>query len=131
MTLAHKNLGLIAQGIDPLATRQAERKTPTFVQFATEKYLPYAKSYKRSWGLDGCLLRVHLIPRFGNLPLDEITQAEVMAYHQERLAQSASSSANRLIVLMRYIYNLAIKWETPGVQRNPTQGIHLVSTCTS
>ena len=35
--LAHKNLGLIAQGIDPLASRQTERKTPTFAQFATEK----------------------------------------------------------------------------------------------
>jgi len=31
--------------------------------------------------------------------------------------------ANRGVKLLRYIYNLAISWETPGVETNPASGI--------
>ena len=37
----------------------------------------------------------------------------------------APASANRLLILMRYIFNLALRWETPGVLKNPTKDVPL------
>jgi integrase len=37
----------------------------------------------------------------------------------------ASSTSNRVLVIIRYIYNLAIKWRVPGVTLNPTAGVEL------
>lgn len=47
--------------------------------------------------------------------------------HYERKASGgAIGSANRLLVLMRYVFNLAIRWETTGIKSNPTKGIALM-----
>lgn len=35
-------------------------------------------------------------------------------------------SVNRVLILLRYIYNCAIRWETPGITKNPTHGIPLL-----
>lgn len=100
---------------------------PTFERFVRERYLPYVKTYKRSWETDESLLRIHLFPKFGKKHLDQITQAEIMTLHQDQLAAGAApASANRLVILMRYIFNLALEWNIPGVQANPTKGIPLV-----
>src|SRR5262245_29355576 len=37
----------------------------------------------------------------------------------------AGATTNRTLVLLRYLFNLARKWRTPGVQENPTAGLAL------
>jgi integrase len=67
------------------------------------------------------------LPAFGKKHLDEITRTDIIKVHQGRLdAGGAPGSANRLLIMMRYIYNLACnKWFVPGVRDNPTKGIPL------
>jgi len=36
--------------------------------------------------------------------------------------------ANRVLVLLKYRFNLAIKWEIPGVKVNPAVGVKLHET---
>jgi len=40
--------------------------------------------------------------------------------HNERKASGgAAGSANRLLIMMRFIFNLALRWEIPGIKDNP------------
>ena len=89
--------------------------------------MPYVKSYKRSWDTDVSLLKNHLLPRFGKRYMDEITRQDIVKMHAERKASGAApGSANRLLIMMRYVFNLALKWEVPGIQANPCKGVPLM-----
>ncbi len=124
--LGHKMLGNVAMGRDPQEEKKVARTVPTFQEFAGQKYLPFIKGYKKSWDTDESLLRNHIIPRFGKLHLDEITREDIMGFHQDKLSSGAApASANRLVVLMRYMFNLAIEWEIGGMKTNPTKGVIL------
>jgi len=122
-----KSLNQIANGDDPCEKKSQLRLVPTFLSFIEEQYLPYIKTYKRSWNSDVSMLKIHLYPRFGKKYLDEITRQDIVNMHYERKASGgAVGSANRLLVLMRYVFNLAIRWETTGIKFNPTKGIALM-----
>ena len=67
-----------------------------------------------------------MIPRLGGKHLDQITKNDIITIHHGRRADGAApASANRLLVLTRYIFNLALKWELPGITKNPTKGVAL------
>ena len=118
--------GQIALGKDPSEERSVMKQVPTFAQFVQDRYLPFVKGYKRSWEIDESLLRNHLLPVFGNRHLDQIKKDDIVALHQGRRAKGgAPASANRLLILMRYIFNLALRWDTPGLTKNPTKDVPL------
>lgn len=117
----------IAMGEDPLEEKAVLRQVCTFAEFIDQQYLPYVKSYKRSWDCDVSLLKNHLLPRFGRNYMDEITRQDIQKMHHDRRAAGAApGSANRLLIMMRYIFNLAIKWEVPGIKVNPCKGVPLM-----
>ena len=117
----------VAMGEDPLEQKQTARSVPTFADFIADQYMPYVKSYKRSWDTDVSLLKNHLLPRFGKRYIDEITRQDIVKMHADRKASGAAAgSANRLLIMMRFIFNLALKWEVPGVKANPCKGIPLM-----
>lgn len=125
--LAEQARNKIAMGEDPAQDRAAQRAVPTFAAFIQDQYLPHIKTYKRSWDTDVSLLKNHLLPRFGKMHLDEITRQDIQRVHHDRRASGAApGSANRLLILMRYAFNLAIKWEVPGVKANPSKDVPLM-----
>ncbi len=124
--LAQKYQARIAMGEDPLDELREMREVPSLGEFALNRYLAYIKTYKKSWNTDETLLRVHILPKLGSKPLNQITREDISALHLERLeAGAAPASADRLVILLRYLYNLAIKWNTPGVKDNPTKDVVL------
>jgi integrase len=107
-------------GKDPQKDRELLREIPTLAHFVRDSYLPFAKSAKRSWQTDETVLRIHILPRLGRLAFDQITPlqvAELLDHMRER--HYASGTTNRVLVLIRYIFNLAWKWGIPGVSNNP------------
>lgn len=125
--LADKKRNLIALGQDPCEVKAQTRLVPTFAAFIEDQYLPYVKSYKRSWDTDVSLLKNHLLPRFSAKYMDEITRQDIVKMHSDRKASGAAAgSANRLLIMMRYIFNLAVRWEVPGIKANPTKGVPLM-----
>jgi integrase len=119
--------GKVALGQDPADEKTAIRQIPTFEEFVNARYLPFVKGYKRSWQTDESLLRNHLLPRFGKCHLDQISRHEIIEMHHTRRQDGASpASANRLVVMMRYIFNLAIRWSIPGIKMNPATGVRLL-----
>jgi integrase len=100
------------------------RNVPLLRDFVAERYLPYVRGYKNSWCTDETVLRIHILPRLGSLALDEI-KTEAVADLTNRMREDgyASGTINRVIVILRYIYNLARKWKVPGGLENPASGL--------
>lgn len=125
--MAQKVRNRIAMGGKPAEERAEHRQVATFARFVDELFLPYIKTYKRSWRTDLSFLNNHLLPKFGKKYLDEIDRKDVLALMQERCeAKAAPSSINRLLILLRFMFNLASKWQVPGVNRNPAAGVPLL-----
>jgi integrase len=118
--------GQIALGNDPSAQKAVLRAVPTFADFAADRYMPFVKGYKKSWNSDDSYLRNHLLPVFGKKHLDEIAKHEVIAFHHGMRAKGfALGTANRCLILLRYVMNLAVRWEIPGMTKNPTKDVPL------
>ncbi len=125
--IARVTLNQIATGQDPCEDLKVARSVPTFAQFIEEQYLPHIKTYKRSWTTDVSLLKNHLLPRFAKRHMDDITRQDIVKMHLERKASGAAAgSANRLMIMMRFIFNLALRWEVPGIKDNPSKNVPLM-----
>lgn len=123
---AKKLRAQIALGTDPSEERANTRQVPTFADFMADRYMPFVKGYKRSWCSDDSYLRNHLLPIFGKKHLDEITKHDVIAFHHGMRAKDyALGTCNRCLILLRYAMNLAVRWEIPGVTKNPTKDVSL------
>jgi integrase len=114
-------------GNDPQEERKELRATPTFNEFVRDSYLPFVKNAKRSWRTDETVLRIHILPKLGNLAMDEVSDEDV-ADLQRRLRDAgyASGTTNRVLVIIRFIFNLGRKWGVPGCGKNPTTGLKTV-----
>jgi integrase len=111
-------------GADPQQRRREMRAVPQLGRFVLERYLPYVRTYKNSWQTDETVLRIHILPKLGALALDEIkTDAISQLINDMRTDGYASGTINRVIVILRYTYNLARKWKTPGGADNPAAGL--------
>lgn len=124
--LADKRRNQIAMGEDLLASKALLKMVPTLSAFIHDQYLPYVKIYKRSWITDEGLLRNHVAPLLGKRYLDEITKQDVTKLITDQRKTHAPGSCNRLLILLRYVFNLALKWEVAGVKSNPTAGYPLM-----
>ena len=107
-------------GVDPQQKRREMRAVPQLKNFVAERYLPYVRTYKTSWQTDETVLRIHILPKLGALALDEIkTDAISALINGMREDGYAAGTMNRVIVILRYIYNLARKWKMAGRPRQP------------
>ena len=123
--LARRKLAEIAMGADPFSLIQSN-PSPTLEKFAASDYIPYVKTYKKSWEMDISRIRNHLLPYFGAMRMSDIEKRDVVQLINDQLPSYKPGSINRVIILLRYMFNLAIKWEVEGVSRNPTAGIPLL-----
>lgn len=109
-----------ARGEDPAEARDQRRATPTLRNFLENEYIPYIESYKRSAQTDKLLVRHHLIPYFGDRPLDRVTKRDLVTRSQDLYAAGYKpATVNRFLVVIRYALNLALDWEVPGLSHNP------------
>lgn len=113
-------------GADPQQKRREARAFPRLGHFVHERYLPFVRTYKNSWQTDETVLRIHILPKLGSLALDEIkTDAITDLVERMRANGYAAGTMNRVIVILRYIYNLARKWKVAGVTENPAAGLSM------
>ena len=113
-------------GADPQERRAELRAIPTLAELVRDRYLPHVKSYKRSWCTDETVLRIHILPVLGSQYVD-LLRAEPVAALVERMRAKgyATGTTNRVVIVLRHIFNLARKWRVAGVTENPTAGINL------
>ena len=95
-------------------------RSMTVGEFFTEHYLPYVKSYKRSWGTDLSMIRNHILPRLGERIMGELIPPDLAKFVEAMKAEAyAPGTCNRALVLLRYGYTLAVRWRLPGISHNP------------
>lgn len=96
----------------------------TFERYALDIYLPSVKARKKSLGTDVSLLKNHLLPTFGARRMAEIKPLDVQSFVNTLSAKGmAPASRNRILMLFKFMFNSAIKWEVKGVTTNPCKGI--------
>lgn len=101
---------------------------PTIGAFFTEKYLPYIKSYKRSWDTDDSMMRNHLLSKLGHEHMGSLTPSDVAVFVEQMKSEGyAPGTCNRALVLLRYGYTLAVRWKLPGVESNPVKEVKNLS----
>lgn len=123
---AHDMRTLMKDGGDPKEDQRRFSSFPTFAEFTAQHYLPYAKVHKRSWRIDNNILNNHLLPRFGSKRLNRISRADVIEmHHAAKLAGYAAATCNRLLILLKFMMNCAIRWEILPIDGNPCVGIKL------
>lgn len=106
---------------DPAAQRDRLRAIPSFADFVTGQYLPYARERLRSYRDHESFCRLRLLPAWGPRRLDEIRPADVVTLQQRLTADGlAPPTINRYVALVRRIFNLALRWEVIS-GRNPAQ----------
>ena len=115
--LANRYKAQVAQGIDPKQERDEFRSRITFAEFITKHYLPHAKVNKRSFKADEAKLRIYLIPRFGSIPLADVTTLQLQQYHNQLITKLSPATANRHLSLLHRIFALAVIWGY--LEKNP------------
>jgi integrase len=113
-------------GNDPQKERQERRAIPTLRTFIEDRYLPFVKTYKRSWRTDETVLRIHVLPHLGSIFLDEITTERIIDIVATMQGDDyAPGTTARVVVILRYLFNLARKWSVLKANENPAAGIPL------
>lgn len=119
-TAAEKLRSRVVLGENPAEEKKAKRAIPTIAELYRDTYLPHLQNTRRGMGSDLSFWKVHLLPRFGSKHLDELTRQDVIdAQLSMRKAGYAVGTANKWIVQIRYMYNVAKKLAIPGSEFNP------------
>ncbi len=113
-------VGEIAAGRDPASERRARRTSPTLANLFTHWMETHAKLHKKSWQEDERQYRAFLKPWAGRR-LGKIKKTDVQALHAKVGKASGIYAANRLLALLRAMFNKAGDLGWTGA--NPTAGV--------
>lgn len=114
----------VVLGENPAEAKKIKRSIPTISEFYHDTYLPHLQSYRRNMQSDYSFHHTHLLPRFGSKHLDELSQQDVINAQQSMCkAGYAPGTANKFIVQVRYMYNVAKNRGIPGSEFNPAAGV--------
>jgi integrase len=120
---AKRLLGRIANGDDPAAARAKAKGLPTLAEFAGRYLAEYAKPHKapRSVREDERMLSRVIVPRLGQLRVDQVQTPDVAALHHAR--RSTPTDANRALALVSKMMSLAETWGLRPKGASPCRGI--------
>lgn len=121
--LAKKFRAEVIMGGDPAARKAEKKAVPTYDDLA-DQHLTYAQSYMKRPANTEAILRVHVRPRWGKQRLDEITTPQVAKWLGElRQGGLAAATVEKIRITFNRSFELALKWQMPGVKFNPVRGI--------
>ena len=99
----------------------------TYHAFIAQRYLPYARAAKRSAHWEDIILRCHLLPAFGDQPINRIDRSAILALVAEKKAAGyAKGTVNRILSILKVTLAKAIEWEVDGLKQSPARGVKLL-----
>jgi integrase len=107
----------IAQGEDPGQAKYDARRAPTVAKIAAQYIEMHAKIHKRSWRDDDRLLSREVLPALGSRKAYEVNRRDVIALLDRIVERGAPIQANRVLALVRKLYNWAISRDL--LEHNP------------
>ena len=119
---ARKLRANVELGGNPQADRKVVKSTPTYAALA-EQHRDFAKSYLRSPKNVERVLDCHIIPRWGKVRVDEMNSRDIAKWLSELRERYAPATVEKIRICLNRSFELALKWETPGVTKNPVRHI--------
>lgn len=113
----------VVLGGDPAVDKEQKRAVPTYAALA-EQHLEHARTYQKRPANTESVLRLHVLPRWGKLRLDEISSQDVARWLAEKDAEGLKpATVEKIRVTFGRSFELAKRWNIPGVTSNPVRGI--------
>lgn len=99
--------------------------TITLGAFYEDYYLPHIKKHIKSYETNISIFKNHLLPKYKNTPMDEISKASIMKLHSDMVVKKklAPATANKVLIFLSSAFNIAIDLEIEGVSENPAKSI--------
>lgn len=94
----------------PAGRKTCKKATgPCCAAFVSSTYLPHIRLRKRSWEVDERILRQHILPTFGNCPLESIQRSSVEIWLHALARQGlAPATCNRILSVFKSLCTLAV-----------------------
>lgn len=121
--------------------RPVRRRTfsPTMDEYFYDVYLPIVKNQSRSYETHASMYRNHIQPFFGQRRLGEISEQDVVAFNTKLKAtpvaggkwakqagrQLSDGTVKRVLILLRHLFNVAIRDKDNTLIVNPTHVLQL------
>lgn len=113
----------VTLGGDPAAKRDEKRAVPTYADLA-QQHLDHAETYQRSFKTTKMYVNRHILPRWGKVRLSDISQQEVAKWLAVKAGEGlAPATVEKIRVIFSRSFELALRWNTPGVTKNPVKGV--------
>ncbi|MXO74837.1 tyrosine-type recombinase/integrase [Altererythrobacter aerius] len=120
---ARRLRSIVVLGGDPAAAKDERKATPSYAELASQ-HLDYAKTYQKRPGNTDAVLRVHILPRWGKLRLDEITTQDVAKWLAEKRSSGlAPATVEKIRIVFNRSFELGLKWGVAGLKGNPVRSI--------
>ena len=110
---------IATDSLDSMFTKKS--KTPTLQAFYEEQYLPYIKVHSNSWDKNNSTFMIHILPILGSYKLNEILPPMISKVQVEMVTKKKlkNGTANKVVVFLRHLYNLAIELKIDSITENP------------
>lgn len=113
----------VVLGGNPAAQKETKRSVPLYAVLA-QQHLEHARTYQRSHADIETILRRHILPKWGDLRLDEIKQQQIALWLAEkREGGLAPATVEKIRVTFNRSFELGKQWNVPGAEINPVRGI--------
>lgn len=113
-------------GGNPQEAKAEKKSIPSYAEIAARHQQHNQSFHKRPENTDS-VIRVHLLPRWGRLRLDEIKSADIDSWLASlRRKGLAPATIEKIRVTFSRSFELAAKWDVPGAQVNPVRAVSKV-----
>ncbi len=112
----------VVLGGDPLASKREKRGTPTYGELCA-LHLEHSRRL-RSYSSIETIMRLHVLPRWSRVPLDQITTQAVAKWLGEKSDEGlAPATVEKIRVMFGRSFELARQWSIPGGDKNPVRAV--------
>ncbi|PVM76376.1 site-specific integrase [Caulobacter radicis] len=112
----------VVMGGDPCGGKAQAKAIPLYSELA-EMHLDYAKDLKSHSTME-MYVRRHILPKWGKTRLTDINSRSVAQWLSEKGARGlAPASVEKIRVIFGRSFELGLRWDIPGCERNPTRGL--------
>lgn len=110
-------------GGSPAATKSVKKAVPLYNELADQHYA-HAKTYQKRPEHIERILRCHLRPKWGKVPINQIKPQAIALWLAElRDSGLAPATVEKIRVTFHRSFELAAKWQIPGAETNPVKAV--------
>lgn len=113
----------VVLGGDPSVAKADKKAIPTYAELAAQ-HLDHAKGVMKSYDSLETIMRLHVLPRWGQCRLTEITNQGVSRWLADKTEEGlALATVEKIRVMFGRSFELGRRWGVAGCSDNPTRGI--------